>query len=378
MATIQARCFNPDIFDNNRVPEGHTVKPGDTLSAIARANNVGLQELINANPQIKNPDLIYPGQVVQIPASEPVTSEPVLSCAPPEDSSASGVRPRTSTGAPISPNGGLSPEMSFALRFGAIKSDDTLQLPREAEEAIAAQAPSEVAETATGFTAPSVTVSGPTLREGSSGAQVEALQTRLSELGYSVGVDGDYGRLTGAAVRQFQAANGMKADGVLGPNTMNALNSAAARPAPKASALDTSRAQYAPNSSEAIALFEEAAARVGLPKEWASSPALHELLRRESNGQVGRPNYTYGSRAKNPAQWASIHNELKRGIRTTKSSATGLGQLLLANVDAYYPSGRAGIGDPVEEAAGMLKYIEARYGSPEKALLAYGTRHEGY
>ena len=36
----------------------HTVKRGDTLWAIARANGVPLNEVIAANPQIKNPNLI--------------------------------------------------------------------------------------------------------------------------------------------------------------------------------------------------------------------------------------------------------------------------------------------------------------------------------
>ena len=45
----------------------HAVKRGDTLWAIARANGVSLKDLIAANPQIKNPDLIYPGDKVKIP-----------------------------------------------------------------------------------------------------------------------------------------------------------------------------------------------------------------------------------------------------------------------------------------------------------------------
>jgi spore coat assembly protein SafA len=44
------------------------VKPGDTLSEIARKNGVPLQQLIAANPQFKNPNLIYPGNVVNVPA----------------------------------------------------------------------------------------------------------------------------------------------------------------------------------------------------------------------------------------------------------------------------------------------------------------------
>jgi spore coat assembly protein SafA len=44
-----------------------TVRSGDTLSAIAARNGVSLQSLLGANPQIKNPNLIYPGQQIQIP-----------------------------------------------------------------------------------------------------------------------------------------------------------------------------------------------------------------------------------------------------------------------------------------------------------------------
>ncbi|MBI2375426.1 MAG: hypothetical protein HYV07_15630 [Deltaproteobacteria bacterium] len=136
--------------------------------------------------------------------------------------------------------------------------------------------------------------------------------------------------------------------------------------------------EYSPGSPEAIKLFQEAARSAGLPESWAKSRALHKILARESNGQVGRPNYTYGRRAKDPSQWGSVHAELKAGRITARSSATGLGQLLLSNVETYYPSGRAGIGNAHEEAVGMLKYIKDRYGSPERAWALYGKRHEGY
>ncbi|MGI6669805.1 MAG: SafA/ExsA family spore coat assembly protein [Acetivibrionales bacterium] len=46
----------------------YTVKPGDTMWKIASRHQVGLSELISANPQIKNPALIYPGQRITIPA----------------------------------------------------------------------------------------------------------------------------------------------------------------------------------------------------------------------------------------------------------------------------------------------------------------------
>ena len=45
----------------------HVVKKGDTLWGIARQYGVSLTDLITANPQIKNPNLIYPGNEVYLP-----------------------------------------------------------------------------------------------------------------------------------------------------------------------------------------------------------------------------------------------------------------------------------------------------------------------
>ena len=45
----------------------HTVGKGDTLWGIAKEYGVELAALIRANPQIKNPNLIHPGEVVRIP-----------------------------------------------------------------------------------------------------------------------------------------------------------------------------------------------------------------------------------------------------------------------------------------------------------------------
>ena len=45
----------------------YTVRKGDTLWGIAGRYGVALTELITANPQIKNPNLIYPGDEVNIP-----------------------------------------------------------------------------------------------------------------------------------------------------------------------------------------------------------------------------------------------------------------------------------------------------------------------
>ena len=50
----------------------YTIKKGDTLSAIAKKYGISLQELLKANPQIKNPNLIKVGEVIRIPGKEEI------------------------------------------------------------------------------------------------------------------------------------------------------------------------------------------------------------------------------------------------------------------------------------------------------------------
>ncbi|WZY00017.1 SafA/ExsA family spore coat assembly protein [Bacillus sp. FSL W7-1360] len=47
----------------------HTVAAGDTMWKIAVRYQVGVTEIIQANPQVKNPNMIYPGQKLTIPSS---------------------------------------------------------------------------------------------------------------------------------------------------------------------------------------------------------------------------------------------------------------------------------------------------------------------
>ena len=51
----------------------HKVVSGDTMWKIAVKYQVGLSEIKNANPQIANPDLIYPGQILNIPTTDAST-----------------------------------------------------------------------------------------------------------------------------------------------------------------------------------------------------------------------------------------------------------------------------------------------------------------
>lgn len=65
----------------------------------------------------------------------------------------------------------------------------------------------------------------PILKLGSKGEAVKTLQQVLLQTqNYLGGVDGDFNAVTDAAVRSFQKSVGVLADGVVGPQTWNALS----------------------------------------------------------------------------------------------------------------------------------------------------------
>ncbi|WP_182199491.1 SafA/ExsA family spore coat assembly protein [Paraliobacillus salinarum] len=50
----------------------YTVQPGDTMWKIAVRYQIGVTEIIEANPQVENPDLIYPKQQLTIPTIDAI------------------------------------------------------------------------------------------------------------------------------------------------------------------------------------------------------------------------------------------------------------------------------------------------------------------
>jgi N-acetylmuramoyl-L-alanine amidase len=63
-----------------------------------------------------------------------------------------------------------------------------------------------------------------TYKQGSAGSVVTQIQTKLSRWGYyKYAVDGVYGSRTAAAVKSFQKANGLTADGICGKQTLAAM-----------------------------------------------------------------------------------------------------------------------------------------------------------
>jgi major membrane immunogen (membrane-anchored lipoprotein)/predicted small secreted protein len=77
---------------------------------------------------------------------------------------------------------------------------------------------------------PAPTVVTSTLSLGSTGHDVKLLQTKLNENGAKLKVDGVFGNLTLAAVRNYQRANGLVVDGIVGPRTIAKLYPATTTP----------------------------------------------------------------------------------------------------------------------------------------------------
>ena len=97
------------------------------------------------------------------------------------------------------------------------------------------------------------------LQRGFTGSEaVREVQRRLKELGYYKGsADGDFGPATEAAVKEFQKANGLTADGKVGEKTLSKMNAknavsykeAHATAAPKATAKSTAKVTSKPRAT---------------------------------------------------------------------------------------------------------------------------------
>ncbi|HET8842455.1 MAG TPA: peptidoglycan-binding protein [Ktedonobacteraceae bacterium] len=63
----------------------------------------------------------------------------------------------------------------------------------------------------------------PTYKNGSTGENVRSIQYMLRQRGYNITADGDFGPATQSAVKSFQSSKNLSVDGVVGPNTWAAL-----------------------------------------------------------------------------------------------------------------------------------------------------------
>ena len=110
---------------------------------------------------------------------------------------------------------------------GMDKADQIARIARQFHEALLASRASEIPAPvpAPPVAPPPAPTSGarPVLRRGAQGEAVETLQKLLNASRIVIGVDGDFGWLTEAAVIRFQKSRMLVADGVVGRRTWAAL-----------------------------------------------------------------------------------------------------------------------------------------------------------
>lgn len=130
----------------------------------------------------------------------------------------------TSGASGVVANGGGVCRKSYSLNYSRIYGygrpayDDAVEAPAATTTTTTTAAPATTTTTTS-----TKKVSGiSTLKKGSEGKTVKALQILLIGYGYSCGnygVDGDFGSDTQKAVVSYQKANGLEDDGIVGPLT---------------------------------------------------------------------------------------------------------------------------------------------------------------
>ena len=146
-----------------------------------------------------------------------------------------------------------------------------------------------------------------------------------------------------------------------------------------------------------------------IPESWAGNKGLWTIIKKESQGIIGRNNYTITEYAKwsgkdintlrqdiksdtffkkhccasggsnTSCNQLKRHNAIKAKSERRKyghisgkcTSASGIGQLTITNMREYQPGGTGGYLDATSEICGMLNYIRSRYGDPTKAAKRY-------
>lgn len=177
---------------NITTPKGdYTIRPGDTLSKLAERFKVTVQDLLDANPQITNKDLIRAGAQLNIPRGEqpaPVETPPAPVETPKNDKFQKPVERDRNTG-PLK-----TPEKVVAPGLDGVRSGEVV------------------------------------LSNGAKGPAVKEAQELLQKNGFPLkkfGADSDFGKETETAVKSFQKQNSLEPTGKIDKDTLVKLEAGA-------------------------------------------------------------------------------------------------------------------------------------------------------
>lgn len=196
----------------------YIVKAGDTLSAIASQYGITYQELASYNG-ISDPDSINVGQEIRIPGSGNTTyivksgdslwkiAEALLGDGTryTEIMTLNGLSSET-----------ISPGQVLKIPGHPVQSP----APNPIKDDWVQRLQKEIGAEADGIAGPETLSKCPMLESGSQGSVVSLYQERLNDYGYSCGnVDGIFGTEAKAATMEYQGANELAQDGIVGEET---------------------------------------------------------------------------------------------------------------------------------------------------------------
>ncbi len=174
-----------------------------------------------------------------------------------------------------------------------------------------------------------IEIAGGSLRFGADGEAVRELQTALSALGYDIGgaVDGRYGVATRNAVRAFQTASHLTADGVAGQETVSAIvakanaaggqTPATGAPSPEATAAAGTQARVALEPTERLQALDALGNILRSRKLYAEAVDVYN----RAIGMIDKPDrrhwvyyYARGTSYERLKDWPSGEADLKKAL----------------------------------------------------------------
>ncbi len=195
------------------------------------------------------------------------------------------------------------------------------------------------------------------LRRGMAGDSVEELQRKLNAMGANLAVDGKFGPLTQAALKNFQSSHGLTVDGAAGPRTFAALDSGFSQPTKPAVP------GIGPSQGPAQGPAQTQGPSNVTPQPGAAGTGRYEAIALQKHGQA------FVDKAKGVAQRLGVKPEWLFAIMQNESGmdpkaynknggATGLIQ--------FMPSTAKGLGTTTDALRNMsaeqqLDYVEKFY-----------------